>query len=113
MTARTGEGELRTLRMKHRALRSGITPLTDRRQGSDRIAPKEGAAIFSQKTYLTENVQLSKQCGCLVPALLPVLPVARCADATLVQFLMVKLHERGRTFGRVLICLSSYCTQSL
>ena len=59
VTARTGEGELRTLRMKHRALRSGITPLTDRRQGSDRIAPKEGAAIFSQKTYLTENVQLS------------------------------------------------------
>ena len=60
VAARTGEGEVRTLRMKHHAFRSGITPLTDRRQGSDRIAPKEGAAIFSQKTYLTENVQLSK-----------------------------------------------------
>ena len=60
VAARTGAEELRTLRMDHRAFRSVITGITDRRQGPDRIAPKRGAAISPQKAYLTEKVKLPK-----------------------------------------------------
>ena len=60
VAARTGAEELRTLRMDHRAFRSVITGITDRRQGPDRIAPKRGAAISPQKPYLTEKVTLPK-----------------------------------------------------
>ena len=65
VAARTGAGELRTLRMDHRAIRSVITGITDRRQGPDRIAPRRGAAISPQKPYLTEKVTLPKHRACI------------------------------------------------
>ena len=48
---------MRTLRMKHRAFRSGITPLTDMRQGSDRIAPKR------EPTFSPKRPTLRKMCS--------------------------------------------------
>ena len=60
VAARTGAGESHTLRMDHRANRSDITGITDRRQGPDRIAPRRGAAISPPKPYLTEKVTLPK-----------------------------------------------------
>ena len=60
VAARTGAGEVHTLRMNHRAFRSVITGITDRRQGPDRIAPRRGAAISPPKPYLTEKVTLPK-----------------------------------------------------
>ena len=55
VAARTGEGEVRTLRMKYRASESVITPLTDRMQGPDRIAPPKWSRHFSLKSCITEK----------------------------------------------------------
>ena len=44
-----GAGAWRTLRMKYRSSESVITPLTDRWQGPDRIAPPKRGRHLSQK----------------------------------------------------------------
>ena len=45
-----GAGAWRTLRMKYRSSESVITPLTDRWQGPDRIAPPKRGRHLSQKS---------------------------------------------------------------
>ena len=50
-----GAGAWRTLRMKYRSSESVITPLTDRWQGPDRIAPPKRGRHLSQKRPPTEK----------------------------------------------------------
>ena len=50
-----GAGAWRTLRMKYRSSESVITPLTDRWQGPDRIAPPQRGRHLSQKSPLRKS----------------------------------------------------------
>ena len=50
-----GAGNWRTLRMKYRSSESVITPLTDRWQGPDRIAPPKRGRHLSQKSPLRKS----------------------------------------------------------
>jgi len=50
-----GAGAWRTLRMKYRSSESVITPLTDRWQGPDRIAPPKRGRHLSQKSPLRKS----------------------------------------------------------